>query len=73
MVEDLAIEHRAVRQLFGDGARIDGRMGSGIAPGCIEIKVDGRRLGCGLTFRQALEYATRKASALATNTRAGVA
>ena len=39
----------------------------------IEIHQDGRRLGCGRTFAQAVEIATRKASKLATTTRAGVA
>ena len=62
MVEDMQAEHRQVKQLFGPDATITGRMGSGVAPGCIEIRMGDRRLSCGRTFQQAVEIATRRAS-----------
>ena len=73
MVEDMQAEHRQVKQLFGPDATVTGRMGSQLAPGVVEIHLDGRRLGCGRTFAQAVEIASRRASNLATNTVAGVA
>ena len=71
MVEDCAAEHRHVKQLFGPDATVTGRMGSGVAPGNVQIHVGDKRLGCGRTFQQALQIASRKASGLSLATVAG--
>ena len=73
MVEDMQAEHRQVKQLFGPDATVTGRMGSGVAPGNVQIHIDGRRLGCGRTFQQALTIASKRLAKLVTTTVAGVA
>lgn len=73
MVEDCAAEHRHVKRLFGPDATVTGRMGSGVGPGNVQIPVGDKRLGCGRTFQQALQIASRKAAGLSVVTVAGVA
>jgi hypothetical protein len=65
MIEDMSIERRVVRQLFGDAARIIGSIGSGRHPGRLTVLVDGRPLGSGGTLEAALQRATKRAAGLA--------
>ena len=67
MVEDMQAEHRQVKQLFGDGARVGGTMGSRLGPGVVEIKVDGQAWGSGATLREAIGVATKRAATIATD------
>ena len=73
MEESIYRQRQTVQRLFGESATITGRMGSGVAPGNVQIHIGDKRLGCGRTFQQALQIASRKASGLAITTVAGVA
>lgn len=70
MVDDLSSEHRVVRQVFGESARLDRTMGSGVAPGDVRILAAGRVLGRGRDFHQALRQATVRASWISSQGRA---
>ena len=59
MIESERAELRLVKQMFGDGALLIERGPTGILPGSAVIDVDGRRLGSGPTFREALTAACR--------------
>jgi len=47
-----------VRRLFGPSVRLDGSIGSQKAPGELRIVLDGRTLGEGRSFGQALQDVT---------------
>jgi hypothetical protein len=65
MNEALYRHQQAVRRLFGPSARLTGSAGSGRGPGVLEIKVDGRTIGSGSSFGQALQaVTTRRGSTL---------
>jgi hypothetical protein len=64
MEESIYRQRQTVQRLFGPSATITGRMGSGVAPGVVEIHMGDTRLSCGRTFQQALGIATRRASTL---------
>ncbi|MCY2987180.1 MAG: hypothetical protein NTY19_04830 [Planctomycetota bacterium] len=64
MDESIYRQRQTVLRLFGPSATITGAMGSRLAPGNVQIHLADRRLGCGRTFQQAVELATRKASKL---------
>ena len=64
MIDDLAPERLAVRQLFGNDATITGRLGSDRIPGELRIVVSGLPMGVGRTFAAALGDAQRRASRL---------
>jgi len=49
---------RMTKLVFGPSARLDGSIGSARDPGHIRIVVDGRTLGSGSTFGQALADVT---------------
>jgi hypothetical protein len=68
MCEGLYRQNQAVRRMFGPSARITGSAGSCRKPGVLEIRVDGRTIGSGSSFVQALHDAsgTMGASARAT-------
>jgi hypothetical protein len=65
MDEALYRQRQVVQRMFGESATITGRMGSRVAPGMVEIRIDGKRLACGTTLEQALQMGTVKASAAA--------
>jgi hypothetical protein len=58
MCEGLYRTQQAALRLFGPSARLTGTAGSAKGPGEVRIVVDGRTLGRGQTFRQALEAVT---------------
>ena len=60
MVEDTRQERRIVRAMFGDAARLVERGPTPGKNGSVAIHVDGRRLGDGPTFRQALAHTQRR-------------
>ncbi|MCY2990927.1 MAG: hypothetical protein NTY19_24085 [Planctomycetota bacterium] len=66
MEESIYRQQQTIQRLFGPSATITGAIGTNLAPGRIEIHMADVRLGCGRTFAQAVEIATRKASSLAT-------
>jgi hypothetical protein len=60
MIENGRTERRIIKAMFGDAARLVERGPHGSLPGSVEIDLDGRRLGNGPTFRQALALAQRR-------------
>ncbi len=55
MDEALYRQNQAVARLFDGAATITGSIGSRRGPGELRIVVDGRTLGTGRTFEQALQ------------------
>ena len=62
MIDDLSQERLAIQRLFGGGATVTGSLATPRGPGAVEIRHDGRMLGSGSTFTQALQRATVAAS-----------
>ena len=60
MHEAIYRHQQAVQRCFGPSARLDGSIGSARGPGVVEIKADGRTLGTGRTFEQALQDTSRR-------------
>lgn len=58
MDEALYRQRQAVARLFGGAATISGSIGSQKAPGELRIVLDGRTLGEGRSFGQALQDVT---------------
>ena len=58
MDEALYRQNQATKRLFGPSATLAGSIGTPSRPGVVEIKCDGRTLGSGLSFEQALQDAT---------------
>jgi hypothetical protein len=73
MEESIYRQRQTIQRLFGPAATITGAMDSHLAPGRVEIHVDGQRLACGRMFQQAVTIATRKAAGLVTSDVVGVA
>lgn len=60
MDEALYRQNQATKRLFGPSATLAGSIGSGRAPGHIEIKCGGKTLGSGRSFEQALQDVTTR-------------
>ncbi len=60
MDEALYRLQQTVLRMFGPSARIAGTGGSGRGPGSVRIVLDGRTLGTGRTFEQALQDVTTR-------------
>lgn len=59
MIEHLRQERRVVQQLYGGAAQLIETAGTRIGPGTVEITVEGRPVGQGSSFREALAGAVR--------------
>lgn len=59
------IYERHVMQVFGPDAVLTGVMGSETAAGDVRIQINGRTVGTGMTFQEALQTAQRALSVLA--------
>jgi hypothetical protein len=64
MDEALYRGQQTVQRVFGPHAVLTGSIGSGRGPGVVEIKADGRTLGRGPNFEQALADVTTRATAI---------
>lgn len=73
MEESTYRQSQMATRLLGGAATITGALGSGRAPGRVEIHVGGNRLGVGRTFEQALQYASQRAAGKVTTGVAGAA
>ena len=60
MDEALYRLQQTVLRMFGPSARIAGTGGSGRGPGSVRIVLDGRTLGTGRTFEQAMQDVSRQ-------------
>jgi len=60
MHEAIYRQEQAVRRVFGPAAALFGSLGSRRGPGVVEIRVEGRTLGSGASFEQALQDVTAR-------------
>jgi hypothetical protein len=60
MAESEYRQNQVTKRLFGQDARLCGSIGSARGPGHIEIRANGRTLGTGRTFEQALQDTSRR-------------
>jgi len=54
MIEHLRAERTVVRQLFGGAGQFVETAGTRVKPGTVEIRVEGRPVGTGGSFREAV-------------------
>jgi hypothetical protein len=56
-------QHNTIRRMFGHNAVLTGSIGTPSCPGRMEIHLDGRQIGVGGNFQEAMTAASKSLSA----------